>query len=466
MIALAATAACMLFVAHLFRQEIKSNPASSRALWVPFLWMFLAGSRLASSWLDLSPPQDSMDTYQEGSPIDRAVFFLLIIGGVAILLRRKLAWGRLIACNKLLLLYFAYCLISILWSDAPFVAFKRWFKDMGNPIMVLVILTTPDATKALTQTLRRLSFLFLPLSVLFVKYYPSLGRAYKIQGDPMYTGIGHQKNDLGLMCLVAGVYFLWQLIQDRDHFLTWSRGRRICIYLLSGMLAWLLYMSDSQTSLTCLVIAAAAMLATQLPYVRRQPERLVGLLVVSGLSYFVLDEVFDLKTEVLHLLGRNPTLTNRTELWDILFRIDTDPIFGAGFMSFWVGERMERIWNAVGVSVNQAHSGYIEQFLNLGYVGVSFMVLLLLKALLDARRQLRSNQLMATLRVTFVLAAILYNYTEASFYGISNMWILTLVALIHLPEAPSEAPDETTRRSGPGKRGELMAPAHSSFHRA
>jgi exopolysaccharide production protein ExoQ len=304
---------------------------------------------------------------------------------------------------------------------------------------VLVIMTTPNPTEALASTLRRLSFLFLPMSLLFVKYYPDLGRAYKVQGDAMYTGIGHQKNDLGLMCLVAGAYFLWQMIQDRENFLNWSRSRRICTYILAGMMVWLLHMSDSQTSFTCLAMAGAVMMAARLPYVLRKPERLVGLLVGTGLIYFALDETLGLKNEVFRLLGRNPTLTNRTELWQLLFSIDTDPIFGSGFMSFWSGERMERVWREVGAGVNQAHSGYIEQFLNLGYVGVAFMLLLLAKALINARAEMRTDPSRATLRTSFVLAAILYNYTEASFYGISNMWILTLIALINLPGAPPAA---------------------------
>ena len=54
---------------------------------------------------------------------------------------------------------------------------KRWIKDLGNPIMALVILTERRPYEALGITLRRLSFLLLPLSVVFVRYFPELGRA-------------------------------------------------------------------------------------------------------------------------------------------------------------------------------------------------------------------------------------------------------------------------------------------------
>ena len=143
-----------------------------------------------SSWLDVRPSFASVSSYSEGSPVDRAVFLALIVAGIYVLARRQINWGTLLRKNSLLALYFLYCLASILWADEPFVAFKRWFKDLGNPVMALVILTTPNPREALTLTLRRLSFLWLPASVLFVKYYPELGRAYHVDGSPMYIGIG------------------------------------------------------------------------------------------------------------------------------------------------------------------------------------------------------------------------------------------------------------------------------------
>lgn len=429
----------VLFVIYLFRQDRRVSSDSTAGLWVPLVWMFLAGSRWVSSWLDLRPSFVAADAYSEGSPIDRAVFLALIIAGLAILARRKIDWANLLRSNALLVAYLAYCLLSVLWSDQPTVAFKRWFKDLGNPIMALVILTAPNPVQALAITIRRLAFLLLPLSVLFVRYYPELGRVYHVDGSPMYTGIGHQKNDLGLMCLVTGIYFLWQLLLDGAHFRTWPKETRASIYILVLMLAWLLYMSNSQTSLMCLLVAGAVVLGYRLPFVRRHPSRLVSLLVGSVICYVAVDALFGVKDQIFTMLGRDPSLTNRTELWSLLLRIGTESaILGSGFMSFWTGERMLEVWSVMGEGVNQAHSGYVEQYLNLGYVGVAFLALLAARALWRVRTQLSADGGMAVLRLCFILASLFYNYTEASFYGINNMWVLTLIAWIHLPTAPSK----------------------------
>src|SRR5262249_1288282 len=105
------------------------------------------------------------------------------------------------------------------------------------------------------------------------------------------------------------------------------------------------------------------------------------------------------------------------------------------FMSFWTGDRMMEVWRYMGPGVNQAHSGYIEQYLNLGYVGVAFIALLSARALWRIRTQSLTAPEVAALRLSFILAALLYNYSEASFYGINNMWVLTLMAWMQVPES-------------------------------
>ena len=55
-----------------------------------------------------------------------------------------------------------------------------------------------------------------------------------------------------------------------------------------------------------------------------------------------------------------------------------DPILGAGFESFWLGPRLERLWRAFPVfQPNEAHNGYIEVYLNLGWVGLGLIAIIL-----------------------------------------------------------------------------------------
>lgn len=431
---LVATVICAAFIAHLFWTDLKRPHRPSLALWVPLVWMFLAGSRHVSAWLDLSPTFASASDYADGSPLDRAVSFVLIMLGIFILAKRRIDWERLLVKNAWIVLYLLYCLASVTWTDDPAILLRRWAKELGNPIMALVILTERRPYDAVATILRRLAFLLLPLSVLFVRYFPELARTYAPDGSQMFTGVGQQKNALGMMCLVAGIYGFWVLLQrQQEAQRRLVRPHRLIAFVLTGMLVWLLYLSNSQTSLVCLVAAVLLLLAGRIPVIVERPSRVLGVVFWGGLSIWLLDEALNLKELALSLLGREPTLTNRTHVWETLGRFTQNPIVGTGFMSFWAGARLDEIWRLLGPGIVQAHSGYLEQYLNLGYIGLAFIGIIVLSGLLHVRGHLNVDPAAGMLRLCFILTAILYNYTEASFYGMNNMWMLLLLGCIEVP---------------------------------
>lgn len=452
MLSTVATITCIFFIIYLFRVDLKKSYRPSGALWIPLIWMFLAGSRWASSWLNLNPPLTSANSYAEGSPLDRTVFLSLIVAGAFILYRRKIDWGQLLSQNKWIILYLMYCLLSIMWTDEPFILLKRWVKDLGNPIMVLVILTERRPYEAVGVVLRRLAFLMLPLSVLFIRYYPELGRSFHVDGSLMYTGIGHQKNDLGAMCLISGIYYSWRFLQNRKRdFYTVEKGSMMD-YILIVMLAWLLYMSNSQTSVVCLVVTMSLFLVSRISFIAQRPSRIIATGVVGVLLFSVLEATINVKELVFSLLGRDLTLTNRTDLWQVVRGVEENAFLGAGFMSFWTGDRMEIIWEKVGVMVNQAHNGYLEQYLNLGYIGVAFIGVIMLSGLLKVRKHLDVDPPAAKLRLCFIVTAVLYNYTEASFYGINNIWLLLLLGTVEVTRPQTRG--GTVSSGLNGKKGE------------
>ena len=54
----------------------------SPALWIPTIWLFVLGSRSVTEWVSLGAPVSASGGVEEGSPIDRALFFVLIILGI------------------------------------------------------------------------------------------------------------------------------------------------------------------------------------------------------------------------------------------------------------------------------------------------------------------------------------------------------------------------------------------------
>ena len=57
----------------------------------------------------------------------------------------------------------------------------------------------------------RVGFLLLPASVLFIKYYGDLGRAYNPDGEQTNTGVTTNKNTLGLIVFLVSLGALWNV---------------------------------------------------------------------------------------------------------------------------------------------------------------------------------------------------------------------------------------------------------------
>src|SRR5262249_38174365 len=148
--------------------------------------------------------------------------------------------------NRWLVIFLVYCFLAILWSDFPLSSFKRWTKVIGHPIMALVIFSEPDFVEALQRLMKRCSYIVVPISILFIKYYPEWGRGFsEWTGAPTNGGITGGKNALGWDCLVFGYFYVWYLLQV----LQWDRGkaRQFELLLTAGficMIWWLLSMSQ------------------------------------------------------------------------------------------------------------------------------------------------------------------------------------------------------------------------------
>lgn len=170
-----------LLICVFFRLD-RDNAQVSKAIWVPYVWLLIACSRPVGSWITLSMPGTATDQYIDGSPLDRNVLTLLLILALFALSKRTRQVRAILGANPAVVIYFIYCLISLLWSDYPFVVFKRWIRSVGDVAMVLVIITEPNWTDALKRILTRIGFVLIPLSILFIRVYPALGRAYSRGG--------------------------------------------------------------------------------------------------------------------------------------------------------------------------------------------------------------------------------------------------------------------------------------------
>jgi O-antigen ligase len=437
----------------LFLLDRDRDARTSPALWLPVVWLALGGSRNISQWFGAPLLPTSSNDYLEGSPLDRLILTGLIVAGVIVLLARDERSRQLLRHNAPLVLFFLYCAASVLWSDYPLVAFKRWTKALGNIVMVLVVLTDPDVRAAVKKFLTWTAFLLIPSSVLLIKYYPEMGRAYdKWEGTAYFLGASSDKNMLGAICMVTGLGVLWRLFETLEE--PAARGRR-CLALgaILAMTLWLFHLANSATSLACFVLGATLLAILSL----RRPRPGVVHLLVGGMAVvasvvYLFPEAFAF---LVGSLGRNTTLTGRTELWNDLLRMDTNPLLGAGFESFFLGDRLEFLWSKYWWHPNEAHNGYLETYLTLGAVGLGLLTGLVLTGYRNALNIYRSDARSGSLRVVLLVIAVIYNTTEAAIKVMNPVWIVFLLAVTAVPalewqdELESPPQDEPQESSAP-----------------
>jgi len=396
---------------------------TSKALWIPVIWLFIAGSRPISGWLNVGAVADTTDKYLEGSPIDRNIFTALILAAIIVLVLRGPQVGRLLRANWPLILFLLYCGLSIVWSGFRDVAFKRWIRAVGDIAMVSVVLTDPKPFNAVKKFLWRTGSVIFPLSILF-----DLGRG--LTGRGWHYGLTLNKNMYGLISMILGVGVAWQflmILHDRER-----AGRRKQLFVYGSIVAmamWCLWSANSATSAACFLLGTILIMVMKRWRVAQKPA-FVHLFVASVVFLAVYASLLNPNLGIISAMGKDPTLTGRTDLWPSLIAMTPSPWFGAGFESFWLGSRLTSLWHTFVWRPNEAHNGYIEIYLNLGWVGLILFGIVLVTGYRRAVKTFRQSGDIGRLSLAYFVVAIVYNLTEAGFRIFSPAWIVFLLSII------------------------------------
>jgi exopolysaccharide production protein ExoQ len=428
-----ATLLWFIFLLLLLRFDPSKVPDTSPALWVPTIWIFFTASRLPSQWLGGSVGT-AAQALEEGNPLDRLIFSSLILLSVVILALRPFAWGRFFERNFALFALLSFALVSVVWSDFPFVAIKRWIRDLGDYLVIFVVLSDPRPTQAITTVLRRLCYLLIPLSILLIKYYPQIGMQYSIwTGAKMYVGPTTGKNMLGVLCLVSGIFFFWHAVtnwHDRK-----NRNTRNILMVDAAfiwMTLWLLNYASSATSTVCLTMGCLVILAARSRLSQRHPGFLKFMAPAAFCLYLILAFGFDINGDLAGAVGRDPTLTGRSNIWNAVLSTHTNPIVGAGYESFWLGERLNQVWRVAG-RINEAHNGYLEVYLNLGFIGVFLLVSFMIASYRIICKRISPSFSLASLSLAMWTIILFYNMTESAAFKGQFVWLIFVLVVVDIP---------------------------------
>jgi O-antigen ligase len=154
---------------------------------------------------------------------------------------------------------------------------------------------------------------------------------------------------------------------------------------------------------------------------------IVGGVIVTAISLAVVIASVGLN-ESLALVGRNATLTGRTQLWELAFdAFHKKTLLGWGFdnnfsvIQFYMG----------AMPYGQFHNGFIDLLVRGGIVGELLLVFLLVRMIRVLWRQRKINSEHAEMGIVLYLGVLVQNISEAHYFSTdSPLWIMLMVVWI------------------------------------
>jgi O-antigen ligase len=332
---------------------------------------------------------------------------------------RKLAWPPHMTC---LLAYVAFAAASVLWAYSPATSLVRFAQQM----MVLLSIVLPGMLAARTADLMRGLFLCFAvgaiLNLVFVFDSPA-------PVDGGYSGYLLGKNALGEFAGMALLLALHQTLQPGF--------RRVFGVVIAVIATSLLLWSNSKTAfglaLVCPLLAGVVLI------IRKATRISPAIILLSiPLCYFVVSTLtgFDMG-HVSYMLYGDPTFTGRLGIWSFaLHEIANRPFLGWGYQSFWlVGSDAPSVVEAQGwiARMPNAHNGYYDTMLELGYVGYAFLIAFIVATLHAVGRVADRDRGRAWFVLAAVLYVICYNYLESLWMrGVEILWVAFVILVVDI----------------------------------
>lgn len=264
-----------------------------------------------------------------------------------------------------LVLLGALTLISAVWSIDPGTTMRRGL----GVVMTLAFGLWLAARYSWPDLIRLVALMFAILatgSAIAGALFPGFG----IMGEVhigAWKGLWWQKNTLGAMMAWASLSFIAAGFAARD-----ARERRIWFGLVL-LSATLVLLSTSRTALLALAICTLGPLAITLT---RRGFGFAALAIFGGICgvFSILGVILVGPGVILEALGRDATLTGRTDIWaGLIEAVAARPWTGYGYGVFWTLDDGPVYWvrQATAWDVPTAHNAWLETALAIGLPGVA-----------------------------------------------------------------------------------------------
>jgi O-antigen ligase len=325
-----------------------------------------------------------------------------------------------------LLLLFSLAVASLFWSNNPeSTAYQLRFLLRSSLLGVyLAMQYSPREQISLLSWTAGISMI---LSLGSVVLFPSFGTTSLFDGELAWVGIYSHKQTLGRQLGLFALIFVVRFLDKTSNNLSAILG-----FILVSFMA---LQSNSKTAWLMIIFSLVIVLLYKINKQRR--IRLLMFLFLSLLAIIAVSFLTaNLKFIVVDLLGKNLEFNGRTPLWSLSMERGLErPWLGYGYAGFWGSPVSDYViqnsWAASDEEFSSsatsfhAHNGYIDIFLQLGFIGLlTFLVNLFftLKRVIILFIYTRSIEYAWMLQ--FIALFCLLNFSDSCILLVNTFWVV------------------------------------------
>ena len=392
---------------------------------------------------------------QEETPILRLMWLPVYGATLALTLLRLDKLWRAWPAALIILVMVIHAYASKYWSIDPGVTTRRTIAFALSSLFALYLgarFRGPHLPRVMM-----ISCLLMGLgSLVMVFANPTVG-IHQYDNAGLWRGLWYEKNQMGLV-MVAGVIAAASCIASSD---TQRVSPTLVLSIATvGVCSLLTLATQSKTSLLCLILGVGVVGGFWA--MRRGGAAFsvvcvwLGVVVGAMIIYLVIAE----PAVILKALGKDPSLTGRTDIWAALMRkVAEKPWTGFGYQAFWGRTSVPAEWIRIETQwpVPSAHNGWIDLLVQLGWPGAILvggaMVLVFFTLLL---RVGGGGAQEGYFSLAYFVVFLLLSLSESVLMTNANLpWTLLVAALARgfLPDPQPERAPAAVSLDRPGARG-------------
>ncbi|MBV9102908.1 MAG: O-antigen ligase family protein [Candidatus Eremiobacteraeota bacterium] len=390
---------------------------------------------LCSAGLLLNPdggdPQSSSASAQV---LWGAVYAYAIVG----LWRCRYAAAMLVRRSLPLVFLVAELGLTAMWSADPAVTLKRAIGLLGTTAVAYYLVCRFEHRRALAIVAVAMGAT-VAMSLVAVAIFPSFG-VMQDEYAGSWRGVFAHKNTAGA-ALALAIPALLVFLR--------SGASLVRVAAILAAVASAIFLVGTQSASAIVATAVAASILVVVWLSRSARLRPFAIVLGIGLALSMLMGVLHWQ-DAIDALGRDATLTGRTDIWPAALQAIADkPLLGYGYSVFWLpdGPVLQYIGADKGWHPYHAHEGFLQLALDGGLVAVATFGLVALDGLAAALSYARRTPLdIAPWPLVAIGTFLLLNLSDSLIAGFNSViWVMFSVAYLSAVSARPLRETQTAR---------------------